>query len=97
MRTNMAAGRACKPKAIHNRDILFDLLVSAQRRRLCDSTVPLTLFSIRLEQFGVEFHRAVLPQTFQLLIHRRDFDNRAISRPGRTGIVTCGTCSLRIS
>src|SRR5437667_10763895 len=75
MRTNIAAGRAWRPSRF-TIAISFSIFSPGAARLALRYNKPITslLLLHQTDQFSVEVDGGVLTAAFQLLIHRRDFD-----------------------
>src|SRR5947207_6398029 len=75
MRTNIAAGRAWSPSGF-TIEITFSIFWLAVARFALRLNKPITslLLLHQIDQPGVKLDRAVVTESLQFLIHRRDFD-----------------------
>src|SRR5438105_4649149 len=75
MRTNIAAGRACSPSRF-TIEISFSIFRLDMARFALRLNKPITslLLLHQIEQLSVKLDRAVVTESLQFLIHRRDFD-----------------------
>src|SRR4030095_15448809 len=75
MRTNSAAGRAWRPSRF-TIEISFSIFWLDATRLALRFNRPIKSFLMlhQVEQLGVKLDRAVVTESLQFLIHRRDFD-----------------------
>src|ERR1700737_2326463 len=86
-------GPRMQAEPIDDRDFLLDLLAAPGVAPATQQPHYLSLGSIILRSFVLNSSALLRPRPFSFWSIAATSTKRAMSRPGRTGIVTCGTCS----